>query len=74
MGSISLCKFQLGHTTTNSHTHNSAHLHRLKLRVNCILLTTATGGRYMLEAATLDDRDTWLAEIKIASKLITHSH
>ena len=45
--------------------------HRLKLKVNRILLTTTTGGRFMLEAATSDDRDSWVAEISIASKMIS---
>ncbi|XP_064398429.1 pleckstrin-2-like [Halichondria panicea] len=43
----------------------------LKLKVNRILLTTTTGGRIMLEAATSDDRDSWVAEINIASKMIS---
>ena len=46
---------------------------RSRLKVNHILLTTATGVKYELEAASAEDRDSWVSEIKIASKLITHS-
>lgn len=49
------------------------HTFRSKLKVNRILLTTAVGVKYVLEAATAEERDSWLSEIKIASKLVTHS-
>ena len=46
--------------------------HRPKLKVNRILLMTATGVRYTLEAASSDDRDSWVSELSIASKIISH--
>ena len=39
-------------------------------RVNRILLITANGVRYELQAVNPDDREMWISQLKIASKLL----
>ena len=40
-------------------------------KVNRIALITSSGVRYVLQASSPEDRDTWVSQLKIASRLIS---
>ena len=58
----------VGSRTTNSLPYRKNSTNQMR---NRIVLLTATGVRYELEASNADDRDSWSSQIKVAAKLLS---